>query len=264
MKKQFLIILALATAMAAWAHEYILLAEKYKLQKGDDLELHLFVADGFNVQGERPFQKAPTKAFELITKNSVENLITNDGALPIVTRKINFDGGGLIHLERNYARISLATEKFFDYLKEDHIEGIAPQVDKTKGEQKERYTRYIKCLVQSGEDFSDTLYKQRIGQELEIVLLQNPYRLRAGSLLRAQVFFRDKPLVNKVITARNRAGNEATLALNARTDKNGICDFTLKRRGEWFLHATHMIACPDKTDSDWESFWVSYSFGIAE
>jgi len=86
--------------------------------------------------------------------------------------------------------------------------------------------------------------------------------LHTGDLLEAQVFFMDKPLGNKVITARNRTGNQNTLFLTSRTDKNGICSFKLPRNGEWFLHATQMIPCPDKTDSNWESFWTSYSFEI--
>ena len=52
------------------------------------------------------------------------------------------------------------------------------------------------------------------------------------------------------------------LALTARTDATGVCTFRLPKEGDWFLHATHMIACADQTDSDWESFWASYSFGI--
>ena len=72
----------------------------------------------------------------------------------------------------------------------------------------------------------------------------------------------NKELINKLITARNRTGNENALAITARTNEKGICTFALVRKGEWFIHATHMIACPDKKDSDWESFWASYSFGM--
>lgn len=71
-----------------------------------------------------------------------------------------------------------------------------------------------------------------------------------------------KPLANKIITARNRIGSESAIALTSRTDAKGICSFKIIRKGEWFIHATQMIPCPDKTDSDWESFWASYSFEI--
>lgn len=262
MKKSFLLTVLAVCLMAAFAHEYILLAAKYRLAKGDDLELHLFVADGFNIEMERPFQKEKTKAFELLTTAGVVDLKTADNALPIVNRKVDFDGGGLVHLERDYSRIELATAKFLDYLKEDHMPYILPKVDRSKAAQKERYSRYIKCLVQSGNTYTDTLYKTITGQAFEIVLLQNPYTLKKGAALKAQVFFNGKPLTGKTITARNRTGSKPATASTAVTNAQGICSFVLAGEGEWFIHATHMIPCPDKTDSDWESFWASYSFAI--
>lgn len=263
MKKGVVVSLCTVLFLTALAHEYVLLAAKYRLQKGETLEMHLFAADGFNLQLERPFQKGLTEKFELLIKDSTIDLSGQAaGALPIVSRLVDFEGGGLVHLERAYARIALPTGKFLAYLKEDHIEGIAGRVDRSKKEQKERYTRYIKSLVQSGNRYDDTLYRKDIGQAFEIVLLQNSYRLHAGSILRAKVFFRGKPLANKIITARNRTGSEAAMTQTARTDVNGGCFFQIKRSGEWFLHATHMIRCPDPSDGDWESFWVSYSFAV--
>lgn len=265
MKKMLIIISVLFITSLVSGHEYMLLAYKYKVQKGDTLEMHLFVADGFNIQLERPMQTRLTKKFELITQQGTTDLLaeTKDQTLPIVNRKVDFDGLGLLHLERDYSRISLPTDKFLAYLKEDHIENITVKKDPANKMQRERYSRYIKALVQSGKPANtDMLYKKKTGQAFEIVLLQNPYLLKTGETLKAQIFFMDKLLVNKVVTARNRTGNANTLFLTSRTDANGICSFKLPRKGEWFIHATQMIPCPDKTDSDWESFWASYSFEI--
>lgn len=260
--KRFLLLPLCLLALACVAHEYILLAAKYRLEKGDDLEAHLFVADGFNVQMERPYQADKTLAFELLTKAGKTDLRTANGTLPVLNRKVDFDGGGLLHMERGYARITLPNQKFLDYLKEDHIEDIAERIDRTKPAQRERYTRYIKCLVQSGSTLTDTVYKTATGQTFEVVLLQNPYGLKEGDKLRVQLLFRGAPLANKILTARNRIGNESVITTTKRTDAAGICTIGLPRKGEWFLHATHMIPCPDTTDADWESFWATYSFGL--
>lgn len=264
MKKSLIIFSVLFMSLLVSGHEYVLLAYKYKVQKGDSLEMHLFVADGFNIQLERPMQTAITKKFELITQQGTTDLLaeTKDQSLPVVNMKVDFDGQGLLHMERDYSRISLPTDKFLAYLKEDHIENITVKKDPAKKMQRERYSRYIKALVQSGKPGNDTLYKKKTGQLFEIILLQNPYLIHAGDMIKAQVFFMNKPLRNKVITARNRTGNENTLFLTSRTNSNGICSFNLPRKGEWFIHATQMIPCPDPTDSDWESFWTSYSFEI--
>jgi len=74
------------------------------------------------------------------------------------------------------------------------------------------------------------------------------------------VFFKGKPLKNKVITVRNR--NEASIHQYSQTDNTGICSFKLERKGTWFFHATHIIASTDKSKSDWESFWTTFSFAL--
>jgi uncharacterized GH25 family protein len=263
MKKYVFCLLLLCALTAIFAHEYILIAYKFKVHKGDNLEIHLFVGDGFNIQLERPLQKEIIKKFELLTTDSVIDLKNQEnGVLPLVNRKVNFEGGALIHMERDYDRIQLATNKFYAYLKEDHIDGIASKVDKMKKEQRERYTRYIKTLVQSGNSFKDTLYKKNTHQQFEIILLQNPYLLHRGSIIRAKILFNSKPLPGKIMTARNRNGSNPALALTSRTDANGICSFQLIRTGDWFIHGTYMTPSSDKKEADWESFWTSYSFGI--
>ncbi len=92
--KNFFLFFFLFISYILSAHEYILLAYKYRVQKGDTLEMHLFVADGFNIQLERPMQTAITKKFELITQQGTIDLLaeTTDQALPIINRKVDFEG----------------------------------------------------------------------------------------------------------------------------------------------------------------------------
>jgi uncharacterized GH25 family protein len=256
----FLLVLGLSLSLA---HEYVLIAHDFILKPGDTLALHLFVADGFNVEIERPVQKEMTRRFELLSEKGRTDLLAEaqEGALPLLTREVDFNGLGLVHLERDYARITMDNEKFRAYLRTDNIENIRID-DSTQSSQSERYARYIKALIQSTPIPGDSLHKLRVGQTFEIILLDNPYQLEQGDWLRAQVFFRGAPLVDKVITARNRLGSQPAIHQYARTDSQGICSFKLERAGEWFVHATHMISCPDPDDSDWESFWASYSFGM--
>lgn len=263
MKNKYLVFFILLIVASAMAHEYVLLAYHYRVQKGNMLEVHLFVADGFNIQLERPIQKAITKKFEMINENGKIDLMADkkDGELPVLNRKVDFNGLALIHTERDYAKITLSNEKFKEYLKEDKIENITID-DTTKNEQRERYTRYLKLLVQSETKEIDTLYKTVLGQNLEIVLLQNPYTLKVGDSLQVQILFMGKPLGLKNVTLQNRTGNEAATVQTSRTDSKGICSFVLKREGEWFVHLTHMIACPEPKEADWESFWATFSFGM--
>ncbi|UOB19184.1 DUF4198 domain-containing protein [Abyssalbus ytuae] len=265
MKKIITVLLFIFLVTALFAHEYVLIAYDFFVKEGEKLELHLFVADGFNIELERPVQKSITKKFELITENGKTDLLSKleDGTLPVLEMEVDFKGLGLIHMERDYARITLPNEEFKNYLQVDNIENIIVD-DSTKTEQSERYTRYIKTLIQSNPKPGDRIYNTTVGHNFEIVLLQNPYELNRGDWIKAKVFFMGEPLKNKVITARNRMGNEPAIVQYSRTDENGICSFKLEREGDWFLHATHMIPSPDKNDSDWESFWTTFSFGLKE
>lgn len=64
------------------------------------------------------------------------------------------------------------------------------------------------------------------------------------------------------MTARNRIGSKSSIVQISKTTEKGICNFHLANNGEWFIHGTYMIPCPDKIDADWESFWSSYSFAL--
>lgn len=264
MKKAITILLTIFLATAVFAHEYVLIAYSYMVKEGEKLELHLFVSDGFNIELERPVQKSMTKKFEMINESGKTDLLAKleDGALPILDMDVDFKGLGLIHMERDYARITLPNDRFKSYLEVDNIENIMIN-DSTQTEQSERYTRYIKTLIQSNPKANDEIYKTVVGHNFEIVLLQNPYELKKGDWISAKVLFMGKPLTNKVITARNRIGNEPAIFQYSRTDGDGKCSFKLEREGVWFFHSTHMIASPDKNDTDWESFWTTFSFGIA-
>ncbi len=267
MKKLFILLFSICCCTVVFAHEYFLSAYHYKVKKGDTLEVHLFVADGMNVQLERPMQINKTIRFQLLHNAGILDLLaaTPDGTLPMVERTVDFDGLGLMVLERNNTPHVMETGKFIEYLKEDHLENITVPKEAMNKPQRERYSRYIKSLVLSGTaNANDSVYKKVLGQNMEIVFLNNPYLLKKDDMLQVQVFFMGKPLPNKVITARNRTGSLAAIEQTSRTNAKGICSFKLSRKGEWLIHATHMIPSTDKADSDWESFWASYSFGMEQ
>jgi uncharacterized GH25 family protein len=70
-----------------------------------------------------------------------------------------------------------------------------------------------------------------------------------------------KPLAGKVITARNRTGSEPATRQLSRTNAQGICSFVINRKGDWLLHATHMIAS-QKPQMLMGQLLASYCFGM--
>lgn len=86
MKKASFLVLLVALFVISYAHEYILIAENFKVKKGDTLNVHLFVADGFNIEMERPLQASITKNYSLETSNGTIDLLQEGktGSLPIL------------------------------------------------------------------------------------------------------------------------------------------------------------------------------------
>ena len=245
---------------SAVSHDNVLIANNFIVKKGEKLIMRYFVTWGFNVISERPMEKS-VKSLKITTENGTKDLMshTKEGAIPFVFTEVDFNGLGLIEAEKDYSFISIENKGFKEYLEADHIENIT--IDESKKEQTERYARFIKSLVQSGPVKNDDLYKKMVGHPYEIILLQNPYKLKKGDWFKAQVFIDGKPMVGKVIVARNRVGGELPTYQLSRTDDKGICSFKLDREGDWTLTTTHLFPSRDKSKSDWESYWASYTFG---
>ena len=117
-------------------------------------------------------------------------------------RRVVFKSPGsyLIAMERNQSYIKLDAQKFTDYLKEEGLKDIIEQRMKSgesQTEGRERYSRYLKSLVQVGDRRDDT-YKRELGFRLEIIPINNPYLLKLGDSLVVRVLFEGKPLAGAI------------------------------------------------------------------
>lgn len=245
------------------AHVFVIIPANFRVKKEDSLLCRLFVAYGFNIVAEKPLQKSMTKRFELVTKNGTKNILKNleeEETYPILKTKVDFEGQALLHMERDFSKISIENNSFKKYLNSENIQNIV--IDETKKEQTERYARFIKCLIQGDESNGNYLFDKVVGYTHEIVLLTNPYELQKNEWLYAKVLYKGEPLKNKIITARNRYKGESATYQYSKTDEEGICSFKIERLGEWFIESTYMIPLAKEEEMDWESYWACYSFGI--
>lgn len=250
------------------AHDYWLEAEKFLLQSGETLKVHLLVGDDLKADEERPLQKSKTLSFDLYTPKGKENLLTQlaDSALPVLHKKMENEGLGLLTMERDFSQIILEDEKFESYLHHEHLIGAMEQRLKNgkRKQERERYARSIKCLFKVGKanPKNNNLFSKVIGQKIELILLQNPYALTKGDLLEAQLFFKGQPLPKTAVMAlyKNREGKTAEL-INY-TDDEGKVLFRIKESGLWVIRTTHLFPCEGCQEVDWESHWASFSFAI--
>ncbi len=248
----------------AFAHEYWFEPDNFFPAKNEQTAVHLYVGDGLiKDKEERPFQLEKTPMLELFSTNQTLDLHTSltDKALPIYNFSAEKSGNYLLAMERNWSYIKLEPQKFEDYLVEDGMEYIIGEREKLGESQKEgreRYSRYLKSLLQVG-DKRDDIYKRKLGQKLEIMPLENPYSKKVGDKLKFQILFNGKPLVNRTVFADNR--NSETQKFT--TDKNGKLTIKIDNKGLWLVRLVVMQRCTsDCGEADWESFWGAISFGV--
>lgn len=260
----FAIVFAFLFAANTFAHEYWLEPEKFNLAPGEKTVVHLYVGDGLlKEREEREFQLAKTTTFNVFSIDKTLDLKTSlvEGATPIYNFSADKSGNYLLAMERNWSYIKLDAQKFEDYLREDGMEYIIGEREKLGERQKvgrERYSRFLKSLLQVGER-RDATYKKQLGLKLEITPLENPYAKQVGDRLQFQVLFNGKPLANRVVFADNRSSPTQKM----KTDKNGKVTIKLARGGLWLVRLVNMQHCAaDCGEADWESFWSAITFGV--
>ena len=258
-------IFAAAFSINAFAHEYWFEPETFFPAPKTSTIVHLYVGDGIvKDREERPFQLAKTEMFQVFSAADTLNLKTSlkDEALPIYNFSAAKSGNYLLAMERNWSFIKIEPAKFEDYLREDGIEYISAErakLGETDKEGRERYSRFIKSLLQVGDKRDDT-YKKVLGLKLEITPLENPYSKKVGDDLKFQVVFDGKPLANRVVFADNRLNKESQ---RMTTDKDGKISVKLNQNGLWLVRLVNMQRCAkDCGEAVWESFWGAFSFGV--
>ena len=261
--------LALLLVTVAYPHDIWLSPDWFILSKGDTLIVRQLAGSEFEIEVELELLRRMTPRFELITPNGSVDLLselpdfkTRPVVKPVLKRKLDFEGLALITMGHAFIHTEFSIEKFLEYLEHEEfkMEKFQDRIGR-KPTQTERYARTLKCLVQVGDVAEGDLHKKVVGQKLEILLLQNPYRLDAGDDLEVQVLFDGKPLRDQLVRAFNGDGMRLVSKSKARTNARGIARFNLGKEGFWLIRLVYLMPCPDP-DVDWESYWTSYSFEL--
>ncbi len=259
----FLLLPALAAPAAA--HDYWLQPATFFPRPGDKVAVRLLVGDRLEVEDERPFLKKPTLRFQLVSKKQTLDLAasTPEGGKPLAQVICATAGAHWIVMDRDVAYITLPAKNFNSYLKEEGLAHIVAERKKAKEDDKdgrERYRRYLKCLLQAG-DAADDAWQKTFAQKLEIVPLANPVTLKVGDVLRVKVLFDDAPLANAPLFAHCEE-KETLITQRLHTDKDGVAAVRLHLAAPYLVRLVHMRRCAGDARADWESFWSALTFAV--
>ncbi len=258
------LIIILLYAGVTFSHDYWFSLNRFAFTKGDTLVVNLLVGDELNAEVERPLQKDITKSLKLITPERTIDLLPElaDSTLPVLTRRLDFEGLALVAMERDFWYTKMTGEQFARSLKKEEMHDLIALREKIgpKQEEHKRYDRSIKVLLRAGDSMKGDAYKKILGHKVELVLLQNPFLLKPGETLQVKVIDRGTPLANKLVKAYHGDGNNLVSRQKAYTDADGIASFKLEGKGFWLIRLSHLWHCQDCEKVDWENHYSTYSF----
>jgi hypothetical protein len=264
--KRFRLLLSItlvSIGFGAKAQNYLLLPEKFYLQKGDKLPMHIIASDDLTKQTEVAFQQDKIKSvFMYEGKKKVDLSSTVTGTDSVVSYPINEDGLTLISMTTKPAANEMSRSKFLRTLDIDDPDNIA---DKVKNSNqlffKEKYTYYMKTLVQVGEP-GGKAFDKSLNEDYEIILKENPYKFNYGDDVSAQILFKGKPVSAAVVMLYIKTAGGNLFPQKLSSDNTGMIYFKLSREGVYILTTRHSAQIKDK-DADFESWRASYIFAFS-
>jgi hypothetical protein len=256
----------LVVPIQSWAHDYWFAQEPSTVDVGDTCVLRLLVGDGLQAELERPLQREITTRFEWMTLDESVDLMeqTPENAKPVLQRKVAREGAALVLMDRDFVPTEGTYERFVGFLEHEGALDLLRDVENVAKDTplRRRYARNLKALIKVGEGGDRHLYDRRVGQELEILLLDDPWSVRPGAELTVQVLFRGKPVEGLPIKSLVDTGDGSAAESHARTNAKGIAGLPVEHRGQWVIRATVIRPSDDQAAADWDTYYSTFSFRL--
>lgn len=253
----------LLLASIATAHDLWIVPSKFKPAAGEIITASLQV--GQRMHGEPLARIPPLIDRFVLWRDGVEApVVGRANADPAGTMRVADKGLQWIVYQSNPYPLSLDAAKFTDYLRDEGLEKIIAARAKSGQSatpSRERFYRCAKSLL-AADGNTTGKFDTPLGLTLELIPRSNPYALHAGGTLPVALLFRGKPIANVLIVAMNRDDPDDAVAV--RTDAKGRASLRLKRAGFWLIKAVNMEAAPADSGVDWESWWASITFELAQ
>lgn len=123
-----------------------------------------------------------------------------------------------------------------------------------------RYEKFSKALISQGNP--DENFTKSVGHRLEIIPVDNPQSVKAGSELKLKVLFDGKPLATELYATYDGFSSRSnTYAYFSNSNKEGQGAVKITEPGVWMVRVQHEIDKPTE-DFDKEVIRAVLLFGI--
>jgi len=250
------------------AHEFWIEPLEYQLEPEGRIQGNL--VNGQFFEGVKlPFRRDSFEQFVQIRGEETRAVRAWHFSLPALD--VEPIGSGLIVIayQSNLARVAyesfeefarFAEHKDFPDIEKRHADNGYPAENFA-----EIYSRYAKTLVAVGGGAGGD---RRVGLEVEIVALTNPYQDELSDGMRVQVFYRGEVRAQAQVEVFEKAPDGTVEIKQYRTDGQGVVAIPVKR-GHHYLFDSVVLRVPapeiaQKHDAVWETLWASLTFGVPE
>ncbi len=253
----------LAGASVADAHNFWL--ESHPFRPGIDERVDVSVHEGIDMRGNVlpniPNWYTDFSYFDSTGRHAMPGDLGADPAGHLWVRRPGIVVAGY---ESAAKTVEIDADLFRSYLHEEGLEKIIRRRESsgTAGKDvREVYTRHVKTIILVDHGVDSDVYASRFGYTLELTPLDNPYRLRPGDELSVELLFRGEPLAGAWVAALRKEAPEVSHGV--RTDAGGRARIRLPVAGTWQIKAVESVPSPSES-VDYESFWASVTFELAE
>lgn len=136
----------------------------------------------------------------------------------------------------------------------------------------EQTRMFGKNIVNVGHESADTaIITKQVGQNLEIVPLDNPANIHVGERFKVRVLFRGEPLPNATLTAtfdgfdnsdRSKTHKTEAQAFSDTTNDKGEVDIIPLRQGFWKANVEHKADFADQSICQKQANYTTLTFQI--
>lgn len=249
----------------AKAQEFWIMPDKFQYKPGDTIKIRFnvgenFVGETWNLRMERIRSVSlHTKLGVMDIKASARTGERDHFLIPAAKA-----GTYLITMEGENAFVELPPDRFNAYLKEHALDNVLELRRKANAEDqpgREQYRRIASLMVQVG-DARDETYKKVTGLPLEIIPGKHPSEIKKGDMVPFKILFNGKPEFGARVFVWNSKNNKV-FNQPIYSQQDGTIDVRIFNDGDWMISVVKMV--PVSTPkADWQSFWSSLVFHVAE
>jgi uncharacterized GH25 family protein len=254
-------LLIVLMGQAAKAQDNYLVAKSYFLHKGEKMEISLMGGSQFKDDDEYKYDASKTAKFILYDGGKKTDLMkaAKDSAAPVLATKIENAGLVMVEMVRKVPPTPIDRDVYAKYLGEEGLVKLAETVNNSSQSNfREKKMCYLKTLVMIDKASGGEFDKQ-LGQEYELTLKQNPYKLNYGDDLSGILYYKGKPLKGAGVDIYVKVVSGNVYTERATTNDKGEFSITTIREGVYMLRSVRTVASTTN-DADFDTIQTAFTF----